>query len=199
MTNFARKWLNKIIIIVFLTFVLFLISIGSSHFSIHRVIGDSMSPTLKDGDIILINNKIRNFQNGNIVLFCSNKTPKMMIKRIFGSHSDTLVIERDQIKVMGITEHISRLQNAYANDLLTNSQDNTLSFSVNQSYSCLTITHMPTIDNLYFYTQIIPVQSFFVLGDNIPTSNDSRHFGLVSENEIKGVFVHKLSFLTNPN
>lgn len=49
------------------------------------------------------------------------------------------------------------------------------------------------INNPAFYKSVIPKGYYYVRGDNSNRSYDSRHFGLVSEDQIVGVMVFKIN------
>ncbi|NLI88964.1 MAG: signal peptidase I [Epulopiscium sp.] len=129
------------------------------------VAGNSMSPTFKNGETVLINKLtylIKTPERHDIVTFRHldpEKNEISIVKRIFG-------IPGDEIKIIN--------GNLYINNEMLD---------------------LPDIDpgNMH-YPIIVPKDSYFVLGDNCGESMDSRHkeIGLVSENNIEGKIFMKV-------
>lgn len=113
--------------------------------------GNSMLPTLKDGDIVSYKktNKLNRF---DIVFFTHDNTK--LIKRIYGLPGENIIIDNGKIYING--EEIS-----------------------NDKYN---------LDNLSGDIHItLKDDEYFVLGDNLKVSRDSRHIGPIKKENIKGV------------
>lgn len=127
-------------------------------FSPIRVSGDSMVPTLIDGDIMILN-KIGYTLNGvdrfDIVVVDYNG--EKIIKRVIGLPGDYVEYKDDKL---------------YINDKL-----------VTEEYD-----RKKTSDFILemIGENIIPSGKYLVLGDNRPISKDSRTIGLVDKSDIKG-------------
>ena len=61
-----------------------------SHFGIAKVSGDSMLPTLTNGERLLLTKDIDNIEFGDVVVFKLND--KLLIKRIIGVPEDLIII-----------------------------------------------------------------------------------------------------------
>lgn len=113
--------------------------------------GNSMMPTLKNGDIISYKktNKLNRFD----IIYFTNENSKL-IKRIYGLPGENIIIDNGSIYING--------EKIYSDsfDLDNISGD----------------THITLKDNEYF-----------VLGDNLKVSRDSRHIGPIKKENIKGV------------
>lgn len=59
---------------------------------------ESMSPTLKKGDRLLVN-RIYNIQRGDIVVFDSNELDELLIKRVIGLPGDKIIIKNGEVIV----------------------------------------------------------------------------------------------------
>lgn len=130
----------------------------------HQVYGNSMVPTLQNGDYILTNKISYRFhlpQRGDIVVFKTHANPaRDFIKRIIGLPGEKILVKNGKVFVNG-----KQLQESYL-------APNTPTFSG----SLLK-------EGKEF---IIPPKKYFVLGDNRINSSDSRDFGPISQEDIIG-------------
>ena len=128
-------------------------------FSPIRVNGSSMYPTLKDGDIMILN-EIGYYLNGvnrfDIVVV-KRKGEDRIIKRVIGLPGETLLYKDNKL---------------YINDKI-----------IEENFTH-DITH--NFDLSEINVTVIPEGYYFVVGDNRGNSKDSRMIGLVSKNDIKG-------------
>ena len=65
-----------------------------------RVVGPSMNPTLKSGDIMILN-KVAKIDRFDIVVINSDKTPEILIKRVIGLPGETIEIQDGIIYING--------------------------------------------------------------------------------------------------
>jgi signal peptidase I len=144
-----------------------------------KIPSSSMEPTLQVGDHLLVNKFIygikvpfvdskylqfRNPQRGDIIVFIYPKDrSKDFIKRIIGTEGE---------KVEIIHSHI------YINDKLI---DDPWGHYDERSQSAKYLQPMEKFGPI-----IVPKGSLFVLGDNRDNSQDSRYWGYVNLNEVKG-------------
>lgn len=131
--------------------------------------GESMMPTLHHGDRMVVN-KI-GFELGTpdrfeIVVFHAPEQ-KNYIKRIVGLPGDHVAYKNDQLYING---------NAVSEPHLK---------EFKEQISEGTLTEDFTLEELTQLTEI-PEGYYFVMGDNRRYSKDSRHIGLVSEEDIIG-------------
>jgi signal peptidase I len=126
------------------------------------VSGESMFPTLSNGDYLLITHGAGNLKHGDIVVTLVNETagPIELIKRVVGLPGDTVEIRQDVAYINGVAEP-ARGQ-----------------FVLPQA----SVSRGP---------QVVPPGYVYVMGDNRPISEDSRYLGPVPSAGIKGraVFV----------
>lgn len=154
----AFKWLLQIIIVCFMAFV-FVWYFGQ------RVsnIGDSMSPIIKNGDIVLVNRILYDAstpKRGDVIVFKPNGNEMLhsYIKRIIALPGETVKIEEGKIFVNG-----KELEEEYETSAI-----------VDTGLASEEIT--------------LAGDEFFVLGDNRESSTDSRmpEIGNVKRSEIEG-------------
>lgn len=154
----ALRWLLEIIIVCAFAFV-FVWYFG------HRVsnIGDSMSPVLKNGDVILVNRIIYDAsapKRGDIIVFKPNGNENLhsYMKRIIALPGETIQIKDGEI---------------YVNDQ-----------KLDEEYKTTAILDA----GLASEKITLAGDEFFVLGDNRESSEDSRmaDIGNVKRSEIEG-------------
>ncbi len=157
-SQFVFSTIEAIVVALALSIILYLFVATP-----HEVVGRSMMPNFESGEY-LIGNKIGyrfgDPQRGDVVIFEYNEYTDY-IKRILGLPGENVSIQNGKI-------HIN-------NEQLDETQylDNHV------------ITHGG--DYLQEGTTVsIPSTSYFVAGDNRPNSSDSRDFGPVSKEQIKG-------------
>lgn len=123
-----------------------------------RVNGSSMYPTLKDGEILLLNKMNRNFKRFDIVV--ADVSNIKVIKRVIGLPGENISYENCKLYING-------------NEI--------------KDYVTECITEDFSLENLYGYN-MIPEGYYFVMGDNRQDSADSRKYeiGLIKADQIQG-------------
>ncbi len=131
----------------------------------YRVVATSMSPTILDGDHILVNEltyKLSRPHRLDVIVFKYPKNENQyFIKRVIGLPGETIQIHQKQCYINGM--HLSE-------QYIVHAGNNTPGY--------------PELDN--FGPFRIPDDSFFVMGDNRDWSMDSRTFGPVRQKKILG-------------
>jgi len=166
-----REWIESIVIAFILA-----MAIRTFVVQAFKIPTGSMRPTLLEGDIILVNKfiygaripftnlrlpKLRRPQRGDVVVFIYPENPKKnYIKRLVASGKETVEIRGGTIYVDGrpLTE--------------------------------------PSFGMRYYYNKgdfeeenkkvVVPEGSYFVLGDNSSSSQDSRYWGFVPDKNMLG-------------
>ncbi|XKG23370.1 signal peptidase I [Ureibacillus chungkukjangi] len=132
--------------------------------------GDSMMPTLKDDDRMIVNKigyTIGKPDRFDIVVFHAPEG-KDYIKRVIGLPGDTIEYKDDQLYING---------KAYDEPYLDEYKSQITEGTLTQDFTLQEID--PTLD-------VIPEGYVFVMGDNRRYSKDSRHIGIVSQDELIG-------------
>jgi len=166
-----REWLESIIIAFILAMIIRTFVIQA-----FKIPTGSMRPTLLEGDLILVNKFIygakvpftnlklpafRQPKRGDVIVFIYPENPKKdFIKRLIASEGETVEIRNGTIYING-------------EPLLE-----------------------PMFSQRYYYNRgnlgregekiIVPKDSYFVLGDNSASSQDSRYWGFVPKGNILG-------------
>lgn len=148
----ALKYLVIIFIILFIiTFV----------FGVTSVVGSSMSPTLKDGEVLILNKfkyRFSDIKREDIISLKYADT-KYLIKRVIGLPGEKVEIINNKLYINGIE---------YVEEYL----------SKELNYQDFKLSDLN-------YT-VIPEDMYLVLGDNRENSLDSRKIGLIKKEDIEG-------------
>jgi signal peptidase I len=147
------------IVLTAVAVLLFIVYIGS----VQQVVGPSMEPTLKEGDILILNKigyKLFDVKRFDVVAVKTN-TSKYFVKRVIG-------LPGDKIEYIDNVLHING--KGYKESFLAKD----------------TITENFSIKDLGY--DEIPEDMYLVLGDNRSNSDDSRNpkIGLIKKDEILG-------------
>lgn len=124
--------------------------------------GESMFPTFKNGDYLIIDELSYRFSEparGDVVVFRYPKNPSIFyIKRVIGLPGETVRVERGSVTVTGTDGERITLDESY----------------------------VVSEDATYTLTTTLGADQFFVMGDNRPKSSDSRVWGPLPKEDIIG-------------
>jgi len=136
------------------------------------VVGDSMEPTIKSGDYVLVNKLAFLWsepQRGDIIVARPRDMKQKVVKRVIGLPGERFSIEEDKVVIKtSRTDSGEVLVEAYLASATTPPTGTTL-------------------------TNIDP-EEYFALGDNRQVSIDSRELGAIDRWDIKGRVFGRLRF-----
>ncbi|WP_181832979.1 signal peptidase I [Bacillus taeanensis] len=138
-------------------------------FANYIVDGQSMLPTMHDGDRLIVNKivyQLKEPERFDIVVFHADEQ-RDYIKRIIGLPGDKITYKNDQLYVNG-----EKLEEQYLEDLKSTVHNQLLTSNF-------------TLEELTGEA-IVPENTVFVLGDNRQNSTDSRIIGFISMEDIVG-------------
>jgi signal peptidase I len=173
--HIVREYAESIIIAVLLALVIRTFIVQA-----FKIPSGSMEDTLAIGDHILVNKfiygskipftgsrvlKLRDPRQGDVIVFEYPEDPsKDFIKRVVGTPGDTVEVKDKKVYVNG---------KVYANPHEVHKESDLIPKEANPR------------DNKDLVT--VPAGSYFVMGDNRDRSYDSRFWGFVSNDKIKGL------------
>ena len=152
-TEFFKDTFKYILVVIFV-FLLFIFVVG-----MEQVVGPSMNPTLKEGNVIIVNKllyRIKDIKRNDIVVLSQDE--KHMIKRVVGLPGDYIEYIDNYLYVNGI-----KYKEKFIDGVNT------------EDFSLKDLGYDKIPDNMYL-----------VLGDNRENSLDSRKYGLIKKNQIIG-------------
>jgi signal peptidase I len=139
-------------------------------FTNYIVYGESMMPTIEDGNRLIVNKFEYNFKDAerfDLVVFHANETEDY-IKRVIGLPGETIEYKNDKLYVDG--KYIAEPYLDQFKNQLQNNAQLTGDFSLEDYTDKLTV----------------PEGYVFVMGDNRLHSIDSRHIGFIPYEDIVG-------------
>lgn len=153
--EFLLDSIKYMIIIIIIMFIIFYVA------SIAQVVGDSMSPTLKNGEVFILNKMKYRFSEvkRSDIISLQYADTKYLIKRVIG-------LPGEKIEIKNNTLYIN--DKKYKEDYLKED----LSY---EDFSLRTLGY-----------EVIPKDMYLVLGDNRENSLDSREIGLIKRKDING-------------
>jgi len=160
-----------------------------------KIPSGSMIPTLEIGDFILvnkfsyglrvpvINKKIVNIANperGDVVVFRFPENPQIdYIKRVIGLPGDEIAYHNKQLYLNGdVIENVELSRSTFGFTEYTRYQSNLAGYEHEMQVS----SNPPYFDLI----TTVPEGHYFVMGDNRDNSNDSRKWGFVPDENLKG-------------
>jgi signal peptidase I len=124
--------------------------------------GQSMAPTLKPGNCRLVNCWLplfRDYHRGDIVVVRDRKRGELLVKRIVGLPSDSIQVSGGKVRING--------------------QPLTEAYLPSPTYT--------EAGRMTSHVYEVAKDSYFVLGDNRPVSDDSRSYGAVKRSDLVGL------------
>ena len=156
--KFILSFLETVVVALVISVVLYLFIMTP-----HEVVGNSMHPTYKNGEMLMANKilyKIKKPARGDVIIFKYSDTQDF-IKRIIGLPGETVMLKDGKLYING---NMLNESNYLSSSIYTNGGEY--------------LKEGETIT--------VPEGRFFVCGDNRPHSSDSRMFGPIDSNDIKG-------------
>jgi signal peptidase I len=171
-TDYALKKYNNIYIYIVVVAVLGTINYFNSEYVKNNVIesfkfsSGSMTPTILIGDHVIVDSSqsAHNPQRGDIVVFEYPKDPeKNFLKRVVAIGGDSVELRNAILYVNGSAVSEPYIKQPEITDSIPRS-----------------------VSGSNYGPAVVPDNSYFVLGDNRDNSQDSRYFGFISSDKIKG-------------
>ncbi len=189
-----NKWYFIPILIILISFLVsFVVEIAPIRY--FYIPSKSMSPTIQQGDYLIVKKDIRTLSREEIVVFKYPKNPDVFfIKRCVAVGGDKIFI-KDKTLYLQPHEGPEYIKKNYPrNNIVT--INNSLWVKNPYKHSIKTIINDDKVVDdgnhpapLFNFNQIIiPKDSYFVMGDNRDHANDSRFWGYIKPKDIFGIF-----------
>jgi signal peptidase I len=165
-----------------------------------RIPSGSMMPTLLIGDFILVNKftygirlpvlhkkivEIGKPERGDIVVFRFPKNPEVdYIKRVIGLPGDRVAYYNKKTYINGkLAKQVSLgLYHGVGQGSNMTGTEHFIEDLSNVEHSILIKQGLPSVEGVF----VVPEGRYFVMGDNRDSSNDSRYWGTVPEQNLVG-------------
>lgn len=154
------KYQKSKLIFCMVVIIVIIFTLGTQ-FSFHRMQGLSMTPTFKNGDIVLLK-KQQIVHRYDVVAF--KEKHKSYIKRVIGLPKDSFILQGNQL---------------------------TISLGSNRFRSVVTFEIQPQLSSELKGKTQIPNGYYLMIGDASDISKDSRDFGLIEKTQIEGKIIWK--------
>jgi signal peptidase I len=178
-SNTHKKILNVFDLISVIPMFVAIISISNAFFiSPATVVGASMEPNYYEGQDVLMWHMTSDYERFDVIVLRTNND-EYYIKRLIGLPGETVVISNNEITINGVIIEQEFLEDEFGSMLIN--------------------TYCPN-DPTESCQFDVPINSYFVLGDNREHSLDSRSnmLGFVDEERVYGTVVLKFNnFLRN--
>jgi signal peptidase I len=157
----------------------------------------SMEPTILRGSKVWLQKVVFNFHRHDVVGFVRNE--EYFVKRIVGMPSDLVYAEGGIFYLLKLEDVSTFVKNVsfykipQKGDTLILDEKNIDFYKPliekNEGVQAGNLFNKIFINNSESNTYIFKHNYYFVQGDNTEGSQDSRHFGLIGENQLKGKVV----------
>jgi len=158
------KWIRTILFAIVLA-----LAFRSFLFASYIVDGKSMEPTLFDGNLLMVNKMIYDWQDvnhGDVIVFHANENEDY-VKRVIGLPGDKITYKNDTLYLNG-----KKVDEPYLDPYRKNDGK--------------PLTEDFTLEEITGGVKEVPDGRIFVMGDNRRESLDSRYFGFVPIETIVG-------------
>ncbi|MHC5267700.1 signal peptidase I [Enterococcus sp. LJL98] len=136
-------------------------------YQIHRISGISMEGMYENNDLVLTK-KSKEIDRYSVIAFSNLDKTEMYIKRVIGVPKDRFIINDHRM-------------------ILNIGSEGSFKMSYSFILSDEVANKMQQVDE-------ISEHMYFVIGDNVDVSKDSRTVGLIHLNQIEGIVKNKINF-----
>lgn len=186
--------------IFFLVFIV--LPIKSSLADWNWVPTSSMNPTILEGDLIYVDKiaydlrfpltfyrlaKWSDPQKGDIVVCFSPEDKTRLVKRVIGQPGDTIELRDNTLFLNEEPVSYTKIDSKYTEHLSGKLKEKSILAMEDLDGLAHAVMSIPSIAAVRNFGPVtVPLDSYFVMGDNRDNSRDSRYFGFVGRKFIVG-------------
>ena len=159
------KRIYLIVAAFFLSLVIY-ISVFFFMFSIGKMDGYSMIPTLNNKEVVAVSRR-KSVSRFDLIYMNTPNGKGKSVRRVIGIPGDEISFKDDELFING------------------NGKEEKYLIGKKKSVGSMILTDDFTLDEVTGQTKV-PNDAYFVLGDNRKSSTDSRYYGFVSKKEVIG-------------
>ena len=175
------------------SFLILMVCFRSAVADWYTVPSGSMQPTIEIGDRVIVNKmaydlripltnislkKMSEPNRGDIIVFESEAANNRLIKRVIGLPGDNISMHDEVLTINGKQINYQAIS---AKNLHNQAIENLIGLKHIVKYDQTKSTHLASFKNV-----TVPADHYLVLGDNRRNSADSRVYGFVPRDELKG-------------
>jgi len=195
-----RLWKEWRVTIFFIVFVI--VPAKSSLADWNWVPTGSMNPTILEGDLIYVDKiaydlrfpltlhrlaKWSNPQRGDIIVCFSPDDNTRLVKRVTGLPGDIIELRNNTLFLNGEPAGYTKIDSKYTEHLPGNLKEKCVFAMEDLDGLSHAVMSTPSITAIRSFGPVkVPLNSYFVMGDNRNNSRDSRYFGFVERKFIIG-------------
>ncbi|MFY8330936.1 signal peptidase I [Vagococcus carniphilus] len=159
------KKMYMIISAFLISFILY-IGVFFFMFSVGKMDGYSMIPTLNNKEVVAVNRR-KNIARFDLIYMNTPNGKGKSVRRVIGIPGDEISFKDDELFING------------------NGKEEKYLIGKKRSLGSMILTDDFTLDEVTGQTKV-PNDAYFVLGDNRKSSTDSRYYGFVSKKDVIG-------------
>lgn len=157
-----QRQISNILSVLLMSIVIVILIMGFFRVKFHYVSGESMEPSYHDHDYLIIDQK-QSPQRYGVVTLEAPDADEIYLKRVIGMPGDLIMMEEDTLVIHPTSFELEHGEAGFR-------------YQLNNEEVAEQIKEL----------QQIPREMYFVVGDNVDNSKDSRSFGFVNQDQIEG-------------
>ncbi len=195
----AAYWFVPVYIIVSIVLTIVLEPIEKPFINAHNVPSGSMEPSVQQGDFVFVNYILNEVKRGDIIAFDATTESlqgKTLIKRIIAIPGDRIEINKNRISIngkeLGRKPYEKPVSSLMIGKTFHNKDENEYEAftETNNGHSYQVLQMKSSIFGAEPVELTLAADEYYLMGDNRDNSQDSRFFGPVKREFLRGKYVY---------